>query len=80
MDPQAIECRIMQYTETYGIYHVVNYSGKRFLSKDPRPVNSGKEDSDDDSANEPDNWKDPIFNIGEKLVESFNPNELSAAP
>ena len=72
MDPRAIECRIMQYTETYGIYLVVNHSGKRFLSKDPRPVTE-PESSEDESENETDNWKDPIFDIGEKLVESFEP-------
>ena len=80
MSERAIECRIMQYTETHGIYLVVNHSGKRFLSKDPRPVTE-QENSEDESENEPDNWKDPIFNIGEKLVESFEPpNEPPAAP
>ena len=70
MSERAIECRIMQYTETYGIYLVVNHSGKRFLSKDPRPVT---EEESSESEDEPDNWKDPVFNIGEKLVESFEP-------
>ena len=35
MSERAIECRIMQYTETHGIYLLINHSGKRFLSKDP---------------------------------------------
>ena len=79
MHERAIECRIMQYTETHGIYHVVNHSGKRFLTKDPRPVEMKQESSESES--EPDNWKDPVFNIGEKLVESFEPpNEPPAAP
>ena len=79
MSERAIECGIMQYTETHGIYLVVNYSGKRFLTKDPRPVTE-QENSEDESENEPDNWKDPIFDIGEKLVESFEPKEPPAAP
>ena len=70
MSERAIECRIMQYTETHGIYLVVNHSGKRFLSKDPRQV---IEDESSESENEPDNWKDPVFDIGEKLVGSFEP-------
>ena len=70
MSERAIECRIMQYTETYGIYLVINHSGKRFLSKDPRPV---IEDESSESENEPDNYKDPVFDIGKKLVESFEP-------
>ena len=74
MDPRAIECRIMQYTETHGIYLVVNHSGKRLLTKDPRPVET---EEDSESEDEPDNWKDPVFDIGEKLVESF---ETPAAP
>ena len=72
MDPRAFECRIMQYTETYGIYLVVNHSGKRFLSKDPRPVVK-ETGSETKSEEEPDNWKDPVFDLGEKLVESFEP-------
>ena len=68
MDPRAIECRMMQYTETHGVYLVINYSGTRFLSKDPRPV---KEEESSEDEYEPDNWKDPVFDIGEKLVESF---------
>ena len=83
MDPRAFECRIMQYTETYGIYLVVNHSGKRFLSKDPRPVVK-ETGSETKSEEEPDNWKDPVFDLGEKLVESFEPlketNEPPAAP
>ena len=71
MDPRAIECRIMQYTETHGIYLVVNHSGKRFLTKDPRPIKTEEESSG--SEDEPDNWKDPVFDIGEKLVDSFEP-------
>ena len=69
MDPRAIECRIMQYTETHGIYLVANHSGKRFLTKDPRPVTE-KESSESES--ETDNWKNPIFDTKEKLVESSN--------
>ena len=70
MHERAIECRIIQYTETHGIYHVVHHSSKRFLCKDPRPVIE-QESSEDESENEPDNWKDPVFDIGEKLVESL---------
>ena len=55
MSERAIECRIMQYTETYGIYLVVNHSGKGFLFKNPRPINSVKEDPETESENEPDN-------------------------
>ena len=47
---RAIECRIMQYTETHGIYLVINHNGKRFLTKDPRPIM--KEESSD-SEDEP---------------------------
>ena len=61
----------MQYTETHGIYLVVNHSGKRFLTKDPRPIKTEEESSG--SEDEPDNWKDPVFDIGEKLVDSFEP-------
>ena len=68
MDPRAIECRIMQYTETHGIYLVVSHSGKRFLTKDPRPVT---EEESSDSENEP-----------EQLIESSKepPNEPPPAP
>ena len=42
------------------------------------------EQESSESENEPDNWKDPVFDIGEKLVESFEPlretNEPPAAP
>ena len=72
MSERAIECRIMQYTETHGIYLVVNHSGKRFSSKDPRPI-AEQENSEDESEDELDNWKDPVLDIGEKLVESFEP-------
>ena len=57
MDPRAIECRIIQYTETYGIYLVVSHSGKRFLTKDPRPVETEKENSE--SEDETENWENP---------------------
>ena len=50
---------------------MVNHSGKRFLTKDPRPVEKEQESSESES--EPDNWKDPVFNIGEKLGNSFEP-------
>ena len=70
MSERATECRIMQYTETHGIYLVVNHSGKRFLTKDPRPVT---EEESSDSENEPDNWKDPVLDIGKRQVESFEP-------
>ena len=79
MDPRAIECRIMQYTETHGVYLVVNHSGKRFLSKNPRPI---QREENSESDEEPDNWKDPIYDIGEKLAESFEKplSEPPAAP
>ena len=79
MSERAIECRIMQYTETHGIYLVVNHSGKRFLSKDPRPITEG-ENSETESEDEPDNWKDPIFDIGERLVEKFGPPNTGTSP
>ena len=50
---------------------MVNHSGKRFLTKDPRPAEMEQESSESES--EPDNWKDPVFNIREKLADSFEP-------
>ena len=49
MSERATECRIIQYTETYGIYLVVNHNGKRFLTKDPRPISMKEESSDSES-------------------------------
>ena len=66
MSERAIECCIMQYTETHGIYLVVSHSGKRFLTKDPRPVT--KEESSD-SEDEP-----------EQLDKPFKPIEPPLAP
>ena len=75
------ECGRIPYscnTETHGIYLVVSHSGKRFLSKDPRPVEEEENSEDED---EPDNWKDPVLDMGEKLVESFkSPKDTSEPP
>ena len=67
MAERAIECRIMQYTETHGIYLVVNQSGKRFLTKEPRPITTEEESSDNESESE-------------RLVESLNPPERNTPP
>ena len=36
--PRAQEARIIGYTETHGVYQVITPSGKRLISKDPRPI------------------------------------------
>ena len=36
--PRAQEARIIGYTETYGVYQVITPTGKRLISKDPRPI------------------------------------------
>ena len=41
--PRAQEARIIGYTETHGVYQVITPTGKRLISKDPRPI---KEESE----------------------------------
>ena len=36
--PRAQEARIIGYTETHGVYQVITPTGKRLISKDPRPI------------------------------------------
>ena len=36
--PRAQEARIIGYTETHGVYQVITPSGKRLISKNPRPI------------------------------------------
>ena len=67
MSERGIECRIMQYTETYGIYLVVSHSGKRFLTKDPKPIRPEEESSE--SEDEPD--------IRKRLIEPSKPLNLT---
>ena len=63
MSERAIECQIMQYTETYGIYLVISNSGKRFLTKNPQ---ANTEEESSDSENEP-----------KRSTQPFEPNEMS---
>ena len=69
MSERAIECRIMQYTETHGIYLVINHSGKRFLTKDPRAIHTEKDSSESENEDEP-----------IRLSESPTPTEPPPAP
>ena len=41
--PRAQEARIIGYTETHGVYQVITPSGKRLISKDPRPIRESPE-------------------------------------
>ena len=36
--PRAQEARIIGYTETHGVYQIITPTGKRLISKDPRPI------------------------------------------
>ena len=36
--PRAQEARIIGYTETHGVYQVITPTGKRLISKNPRPI------------------------------------------
>ena len=40
--PRAQEARIVGYTETHGVYQVITPTGKRLISKDPRPIREEK--------------------------------------
>lgn len=45
MEARAIEAFIIGYTETYGIYQVIDKKGKRFLSKNPKALKEEEEDT-----------------------------------
>ena len=36
--PRAQEARRIGYTETHGVYQVITPTGRRIISKDPRPI------------------------------------------
>ena len=48
MAPRAIEARITGYTATHGIYQVITTTGKRRITKDPKPIEQLKEDNDEE--------------------------------
>ena len=50
--PRAQEARIIGYTETHGVYQVITPSGKRLISKDPRPIKEEKM-TEASTANQP---------------------------
>ena len=42
--PRTQEARIIGYTETHGVYQVITPTGKRLISKDPRPIREQPEE------------------------------------
>ena len=43
--PRAQEAQIIGYTETHGVYQVITPTGKRLISKNPRPIKEIPEES-----------------------------------
>ena len=52
MAPRAIEPRKARYTATHGVYQVVTSTGKRRITKNPRPIDQLKDDSDGEENSE----------------------------
>ena len=50
--PRAQEARIIGYTETHGVYQVITPTGKRLISKNPRPIRE-EEKSELPTVNQP---------------------------
>ena len=50
--PRAQEARIIGYTETHGVYQVITPTGKRLISKNPRPIRE-EENSELPTVNQP---------------------------
>ena len=59
--PRAQEARIIGYTETHGVYQVITPTGKRLISKDPRPIK--------ENLREP-TLQNPEEKISEKPIKS----------
>ena len=62
--PRAQEARIIGYTETHGVYQVITPTGKRLISKDPRPI---REELDEPTPKK-------------KATSTTGPEELSSPP
>ena len=60
MAVRAIAAKIIGYTKTHGIYHVISNTGKLVLAKDPK--STSQEDSDEDEPSS--EWlKNPIQDL-----------------